>query len=136
VEFVDGSVIAQLSPPDMKLPIQYALTYPERRPCPATDFDWTQTFSLQLEPPDFERFPALELGLDVARRGGTAGVVVNAANEAAVDRFMAGDLRFDEIVPACRDVLHNHHFDSSPSLDDLFRWDRWAREEIQRWIYT
>jgi 1-deoxy-D-xylulose-5-phosphate reductoisomerase len=84
VEFVDGSVIAQLSPPDMKLPIQYALTWPERRNGIAARLDWRRAMRCEFEPPDFQRFGALELGLEVARRGGTAGAVLNGANEAAV----------------------------------------------------
>lgn len=136
VEFVDGSVVAQLSPPDMRLPIQYALSYPDRSEGPAKRLDITAAFQLEFEPPDPERFPALELGYEVARAGGTAGAVVNAANEAAVERFLEGQLQFHEIVPACRTVLEQHNFDSSPSLDQLFELDRWAREEISRWVCT
>jgi 1-deoxy-D-xylulose-5-phosphate reductoisomerase len=133
VEFVDGSVVAQLSSPDMKLPIQYALTYPLRTPGMATPLDFKQTMRLDFEPPDFERFPALELGLEVARTGGTSGVVLNAANEAAVARFRAGELQFTEIVPSCRAVLEQHDFDPSPSLDELEKLDSWARQEVLRW---
>lgn len=136
VEFVDGSVIAQMSPPDMRLPIQYALTYPERTPGPARRLDWSQAFDLEFEPPDRERFPAIDLGLEVAGAGGTAGAVLNAANEAAVAGFLAEELPFTEIVPACRSVLEHHDFDPSPSLSDLLRLDRWAREEVARWICT
>ncbi|MFM2097071.1 MAG: 1-deoxy-D-xylulose 5-phosphate reductoisomerase, partial [Planctomycetota bacterium] len=136
VEFQDGSVVAQLSPPDMKLPIQYALTYPDRCEGPAAKLDWSQSWNLQFEPPDRDRFPALNLGYEVARSGGTAGAVLNAANEAAVAGFLAGQLGFTEIVPACRSVLENHHFDPQPSLDDLLRIDRWAREEVSRWVCT
>ena len=89
VEFVDGSVIAQLSPPDMRLPIQYALTYPDRVPCPGPRFDLTGPSALRFEPPDRETFPCLDLGFEVMRRGGTAGAALNAANEAAVSRFLA-----------------------------------------------
>ncbi len=133
VEFVDGSVIAQLGSPDMKLPIQYALTYPRRTPGVATPLDFSQRMRLDFEPPDFDRFPALALGLEVARSGGTAGAVLNAANEAAVARFRAGQLHFTEIVPSCRAVLEQHHFDPSPSLDDLLKLDVWARQEVLRW---
>ena len=84
VEFVDGSVIAQLSPPDMRLPIQYALTYPDRVPGPCPLLDLTTAMSLRFEPPDRETFPCLDLGFEVMRRGGTAGAALNAANEAAV----------------------------------------------------
>lgn len=134
VEFIDGSVVAQLSPPDMKLPIQYALTYPERWPGPAQRFDWSTSQQLDFEPPDLDRFPALALGLEVARVGGTAGAVLNAANEAAVSGFLAGKLRFQDIVTTSRSVLENHDFDLQPTLDQLIRLDAWAREEVSRWV--
>ena len=133
VEFVDGSTVAQLSPPDMRLPIQYALSYPERWPGVCPTVDWTKSQSLTFESPDFEAFPALQLGFEVARRGGTCGAVLNAANEVAVDRFLRGGLRFPEITSACRDVLQHHHYDSSPTLTDLLALDRWARQETLRW---
>jgi len=133
VEFVDGSVVAQLSPPDMKLPIQFALTWPERREGVARRIDWSQAWRLEFEPADFERFPALALGTEVARVGGTAGAVMNAANEAAVAAFLAGGLRFVDIVPACRSVLEAHHFEARPTLEQLFALDVWAREEVARW---
>jgi 1-deoxy-D-xylulose-5-phosphate reductoisomerase len=120
----------------MKLPIQYALTYPARTPGIAAKLDLTQSFQLQFEPPDPDRFPALQLGLDVARDGGTTGAVMNAANEAAVASFLSGELAFTEIVPACRSVLEHHHFETQPSLERLFELDRWAREEVGRWVCT
>ena len=133
VEFCDGSVVAQLSPPDMRLPIQYALSYPERLPSPAQRFDWGATTQLELSPADPDRFPALALGAEVAGKGGTAGAVLNAANEAAVARFLSGDLPFHRIVPACQAVLRHHTFDPHPSLEHLMRLDQWARQEIQSW---
>jgi len=133
VEFKDGSMLAQLSPPDMKLPIQYALSYPERWECPAARLDLGKALSLDFFPPDGDRFPALALGHEVARRGGTAGAVLNAANEAAVARFLDGQLRFVDIVPACRAVLDNHNFDPSPTLEKLLELDAWARKETQTW---
>jgi len=134
VEYIDGSVIAQLSPPDMKLPIQYALTYPERTTGPATKLDWTRSFQWEFFPPDFARFPALELGLEAARVGGTAGAVLNAANEAAVAQFLAGEIRFVDIVPACRSILEHHDFDPRPTLARLIECDRKARQEMEHWI--
>jgi len=134
VEFVDGSVIAQLSPPDMRLPIQYALYFPERRPGIARKIDWATAMDLRFEPPDLERFPAIRLGLEAARMGGTAGAVLNAANEAAVECFLQGRLRFDQIVPVCAKVLEAHPFDPSPDLDAIFGLDAWARKEVERWI--
>ncbi|MCA9039387.1 MAG: 1-deoxy-D-xylulose-5-phosphate reductoisomerase [Planctomycetaceae bacterium] len=133
VEFRDNSVLAQMSPPDMKLPIQYALTWPERWEGVARAMDWSEMFQLEFHPPDHEAFPALQLGLETAARGGTAGAVLNAANEAAVERFLAGTLRFDQIVLATQDILKAHHFDPSPDLAELKKWDRWAREEMKQW---
>ena len=134
VEFVDGAVLAQLSPPDMRLPIQYALLGAERFPSPTRKFDWNKSLSLDFEPPDFERFPALKLGFEVAKAGGTAGVVLNAANEVAVDAFCSGRLTFDKIPSLCRRVLESHNFDASPSLDRIFKLDSWARKETEKWI--
>lgn len=133
VEFVDGSVIAQLSPPDMKLPIQYALTWPERVEGLSPLLDWSSAMSLNFEPPDRKAFPALDLGFEVARRGGSCGAVLNAANEAAVERFLTGELRFVDIPRACRAVLEAHDFDPEPSLAELLRHDARARREMARW---
>ncbi|MBX3422093.1 MAG: 1-deoxy-D-xylulose-5-phosphate reductoisomerase [Pirellulaceae bacterium] len=134
VEFVDGSVVAQLSPPDMRLPIQYALTYPQRCPGPSCKMDWSKSQELQWEPVDLERFPAVQLGWEVAERGGTCGAVLNAANEAAVEMFLAGQIRFTDIVTASRQVLQHHQFESDPTLEQLVRLDDWARQEIRRWV--
>jgi 1-deoxy-D-xylulose-5-phosphate reductoisomerase len=133
VEFRDGSVLAQLSPPDMRLPIQYALTYPERVPGPARRLNWRELRSFHFEPPDHETFPALQLGYEAARRGGTCGAVLNAANEAAVQRFLAGDLAFLDIPRACRAALDHHNFHPTPTLTELAAVDRWARQETGRW---
>lgn len=133
VEFTDGSVIAQLSPPDMRLPIQYALTYPERWPGISPCLDWNSVTRLEMFPPDLEAFPALQLGFEVAKQGGTAGAALNAANEAAVKRFLDGTLKFCDIPRSCRDVLSSHHYQPQPSLSELLRLDRWARQEIERW---
>lgn len=134
VEFVDGSVVAQMSPPDMRLPIQYALTYPDRVAGPADRLDLASAVNIELFPPDEERFPSLAMGREVAARGGTAGAVLNAANEAAVSEFLNNNLRFTQIVPACRAVLDSHHFDPSPNLEQLVALDDWARKEIKQWI--
>lgn len=133
VEFRDGSVLAQLSPPDMRLPIQYALTYPERVAGPARRVNWRELGDWHFEQPDRETFPALELGFEVARQGGTGGAVLNAANEAAVSRFLAGELRFLDIPAVCRAVLANHDFSARPTLAELASIDRWARQEVVRW---
>jgi 1-deoxy-D-xylulose-5-phosphate reductoisomerase len=133
VEFTDGSVLAQLSPPDMRLPIQYALTYPRRLAGPARKLDWLALSAWRFEQPDHETFPSLELGFEVARRGGTCGAVLNAANEVAVQRFLDGDVRFLDIPRACRAALENHDFSPRPTLDELTAADRWARQEVKRW---
>jgi 1-deoxy-D-xylulose-5-phosphate reductoisomerase len=133
VEFVDGSVLAQLSPPDMRLPIQYALTFPERVPGPARRLAWGELSEFHFEQPDRDTFSALQLGYEVARRGGTCGAVLNAANEAAVSRFLDGDLPFLAITRACADILNHHHFSPRPTFDELHSLDRWARQEVVRW---
>jgi 1-deoxy-D-xylulose-5-phosphate reductoisomerase len=134
VEFCDGSIIAQLGEPDMKTPIQFALTYPRRTNGLATRLDWSRARSLNFEPPDFERFPALRLGFDAARRGGTAGAVLNAANEAAVERFRAGTLSLPQIARVTEDALRRHEYNAAPTLEDLMAADAWARQEVQACI--
>ncbi|MGE3314849.1 MAG: 1-deoxy-D-xylulose-5-phosphate reductoisomerase [Planctomycetaceae bacterium] len=133
VEFVDGSVVAQLSPPDMKLPIQYAITYPERLEGISPKMDWKRGMQLDFCQPDLDAFPALELGYEVVRRGGTSGAVLNAANEVAVQRFLANDLGFNDIPRAASAILNNHEFNEAPTLGELFELDEWAREETRRW---
>ncbi|MCS7305843.1 MAG: 1-deoxy-D-xylulose-5-phosphate reductoisomerase [Thermoguttaceae bacterium] len=134
VEYIDGSVIAQMSPPDMRLPIQYALFWPDRQPAVARQFDWSEAYCLEFYPPDPERHVALQLGIEVAQQGGTAGAVLNGANEAAVAAFLEGKIPFTYIVPACRAVVEHHPYDPNPSLETLLRLDRWARQEVQRWV--
>jgi 1-deoxy-D-xylulose-5-phosphate reductoisomerase len=134
VEFIDGSILAQMSPPDMRLPIQYALEYPHRQPGVSERLDWKKAFRLEFEPPDRQRFPAIALGFDCARAGGTSGAVLNAANEAAVQAFLDGELHFTEIVPACRSILEAHPFESAPSLERLLELDEWARQEVLSWV--
>lgn len=136
VEYRDGSVIAQLSPPDMRLPIQYALTYPKRSTASTQRVDWTARQALTWYPVDPERYPALELGFEVAKRGGTCGAVLNAANEVAVERFLDGEIRLTDIAKLCRSVLTHHHFTENPTLEELLQQDRLAREEAMRWKTT
>ena len=133
VEFVDGSVLAQLSPPDMRLPIQYALTYPQRVPGPTKRLDWTALSQFRFEPVDRQTFPALDLGFEVIRRGGSCGAVLNAANEAAVARFLNREIGFLEIPRCVRAVLQSHHYDPRPTLEGLLALDGWARQEVARW---
>ena len=134
VEYRDGSCIAQLSPPDMMLPIQYAFTYPERTPGPSPKLDLTKLMELSFFPPDRVRFPALDLGFDVVKLGGSCGAILNAANEAAVDAFLNQQLGFCDIATACREILEHHHFDPSPDLASIRAADQWARQEITKWI--
>jgi 1-deoxy-D-xylulose-5-phosphate reductoisomerase len=134
VEFNDGSVVAAAAPPDMRLPIQYALTFPERTPGPARKIDWSKAATWEFFPPDFERFPALELGFRAAKLGGTAGAALNAANETAVEAFLGGGLSFKDIVRLCGDVLEHHPYDARPTLERLASVDRWARQEARSWI--
>jgi 1-deoxy-D-xylulose-5-phosphate reductoisomerase len=134
VEFVDGSVLAQLSPPDMKTPIQYALTYPERAEGCGRRMDWASAFSLRFEPPDFEKFPALKLAYRVAEAGGTAGAVLNAANETAVAAFVAGQITFDAICRVVELTIDRHRVQQTPTLDDLLQADHWARGAAQNFV--
>jgi 1-deoxy-D-xylulose-5-phosphate reductoisomerase len=136
VEFADGSVLAQLSPPDMRLPIQLALLHPERVCGPAKRLDWRALAALHFEQADRETFAALDLGFEVARRGGTCGAVLNAANEAAVGRFLSRDLAFLDIARCCRAVLDAHDYEPRPTLDRLLELDAWARQEVARWTRT
>jgi 1-deoxy-D-xylulose-5-phosphate reductoisomerase len=136
VEFADGSVLAQLSPPDMRLPIQLALLHPARVAGPSKKLAWNELAALHFEPPDRETFRALDLGFEVAAKGGTCGAVLNAANEAAVGRFLAGNLPFLDIARCCRAVLDSHDFDPRPTLERLLALDRWARQEVGIWTRT
>jgi 1-deoxy-D-xylulose-5-phosphate reductoisomerase len=133
VEFADGSVLAQCSPPDMRLPIQYALLYPHRVSGPAKRLNWKELTRWTFEQPDRGTFPALDLGFEVAARGGTCGAVLNAANEAAVGRFLNRQIGFLDIARCVRAVLTAHDFDPTPTLTTLLRLDGWARQEVARW---
>ncbi|MBN1342888.1 MAG: 1-deoxy-D-xylulose-5-phosphate reductoisomerase [Phycisphaerae bacterium] len=133
-EFCDGSIVAQLGSPDMRTPIQYALTYPARRAGPSRRLDIKSLRRMNFEPPDPERFPALELGYQVARTGGTSGAVFNAANEAAVQMFRGGEIRFVDIVDAVSQVLSDHDVTREPTLEDLMQADAWARAQVEHTI--
>jgi len=116
----------------MRLPIQYALTFPDRLPGPARTVDWTQSFSMDWMPVDLERYPALQLGFEVAQAGGTSGSVLNGANEAAVELFLSQKIGFTEIATLTKKVLDYHDFDPSPTLKQLMSLDQWARQELKR----
>ena len=89
---------------------------------------------LEWKPADQERYPALQLGFEVAKKAGTSGAVLNAANEAAVDLFLNKKIKLTEIATICRQVLDHHHYSPAPSLSDLQKMDQWGRSEVQRWI--
>jgi 1-deoxy-D-xylulose-5-phosphate reductoisomerase len=131
VEFRDGSVVAQLGTPDMRTPIQYAMTYPRRVSGLADPLRWRQARSLNFEPPDVERFPALRLGYRAAEAGGSSGAVLNAANEAAVDCFRDGRLAFDRMIEVIGKVFERRTNTLEPSLAELLEADAWARREVE-----
>lgn len=130
VEFVDGSMIAQLGEPDMCLPIQYALTYPARVPGIARELRLEEIGTLTFARPDFRTFRALPLAYEVAKAGGTAPVVFNAANEAAVEEFLAGRITFVNIVEFIEHCLNKHSIKTVLSLEELLEVDCWARREV------
>ena len=132
VEFVDGSVVAELGLPDMCLPIQYSLTYPERVAGVVGPLRLEQIGKLTFEEPDLEKFRALSLGFEVARTGGTTAAVFNAANEVAVEEFLAGRINFVRIVELVEDCLNKHDVKTGASLDELFEADAWARKQVKQ----
>ncbi len=134
VEFVDGSVVAQMAAPDMCLPIQYALTYPSRVAGIARRLKLDELSSLTFEKPDLGRFRSLSLGCDVARAGGTAAAVFNAANEAAVGEFLAGRIKFVNIVELIEDCLNKHNVKTGANLQELLDADAWARDQVKKSI--
>ncbi len=136
VEYIDGAVIAQLSPPDMRLPIQLALTFPDRFTGPAHRFDWTEYRQMEFQQADEERYPALAIGREIIEKGGTTGVVVNAVDEMAVNAFLNGKITLDRIVKACRTILDNHYYEAHPTFERITAVDRWARQETEKWIFS
>lgn len=136
VEFVDGSCIAQMGVPDMRLPIQYALTWPDRLPANGIEkLDLTRVRALTFEPPDVRRFPSLEFGRRAAVQGGTAGAVLNAADEVAVECFLQGRIKFTDIHRTIEHTMSAHrNVSTSPTLDEILQADSWARQEAARFI--
>ena len=135
VEHEDGSVIAQLSQPDMRLPIQYAITYPERRPCPVKSLSVCDMAKLEFYKPDLRRFPCLELALEAARKGGTAPAALSGADEQAVESFLSGRLSFTGIASVVEAVLARHRGPSSPpSLAAAVEAEQWGRETASAFI--
>ena len=134
VEFSDGSTIAQLSLPDMRLPIGYALGYPDRIGSPFGRIDWGQLGRLDFEPPDRATFRCLDLAYEAGRTGGTAPAWLSAANEVAVDAFLAGNLRWNEIPDVCVDVLAMHDGVTPHTVEDVIEADAQARRIATRLV--
>jgi len=132
VAFRDGSIVAQMGSPDMRTPIQYALTHPRRLAGCSERIDFATLERMHFESPDPERFPALRLGYEAARRGGTAGAALNAANEAAVEAFRAGRIQFLGIVQRVEEVFNRHVHETRPDLERLMMVDAWARKEVSQ----
>jgi 1-deoxy-D-xylulose-5-phosphate reductoisomerase len=130
VEFVDGSMLAQLSTPDMCLPIQYALTYPERASSERVQTNLAKLGSLTFEEPDADRFPALNLARKAGETGGTLPAVFNAANEVAVDAFVNGRINFPQISETVRGTMDRHQVVPHPNLDQILAADNWARQNV------
>lgn len=132
VELVDGSIIAQLGPPDMRLPIQYALTYPARGASRAKTLDVARLGALTFEPPDVRRFPALRLGYEAIRAGRTVPCVLSAANEEAVRFFLEGRIGFMDIPALVEDAMASCDPVEPRTIEDVLEADRWAREHVAR----
>jgi 1-deoxy-D-xylulose-5-phosphate reductoisomerase len=136
VEFIDGSVIAQLGTPDMCLPIQYALTYPDRVAGIAERLKLEKIGKLTFESPNLETFRSLVLAFEVAKAGGSAPVVFNAANEAAVEEFLAGRIKFSNIIKIIEHCLDKHDIQRSLTLETLLEVDAWAREQAKSTVIS
>ncbi len=134
VEFVDGSIVAQLGTADMRQPIQYALTYPERLPSPVAPLDWGAVSRLEFHLPDRQKFPCIALAYQAIELGDTAPCVVNAADEIAVEEFLNGNIPFTDIPNVIDAALDAHDLQSGSSLDSILEADRWAREFAKRWV--
>lgn len=134
VEFVDGAVMAQLGRPDMRVPIQYALTYPERITADFPKMDFKTLSALTFESPDTNTFPALALAMQAGRAGGTLPCVFNAANEVAVYAFLQGKIRFLEITALVREVMHSHSVVRQPDLEAICTADLWARSTAEQLV--
>jgi 1-deoxy-D-xylulose-5-phosphate reductoisomerase len=134
VEYVDGSVLAQLGPPDMRLPIQYALTYPDRVPSAGFSLDWSRIERLEFAQPSLKKFPCLGLAREAIRRGGAAPCALNAADETAVAAFLAGKIRFLGIAAVVERVLEKTPSGPLGSIDDVLAADREARRLAEGFV--
>ena len=130
VEFVDGSVKAQLGVPDMKIPIQYALTYPNHSPSEWKTLDLTTIGKLHFEKPDLDKFPCIRLAFEALEKGGTAAVVLNVANDTAVESFLNGYISFLDIPSLIEDAINQHEWSPSPDLDTIFQISKWTSQYI------
>ncbi|MFL2770372.1 MAG: 1-deoxy-D-xylulose-5-phosphate reductoisomerase [Rhodospirillaceae bacterium] len=134
VEYVDGSVLAQLGAPDMRTPIAYALGWPNRLTVPCERLDLAQIAKLTFEAPDSNRFPALSLARSALQAGGTAPTILNAANEVSVARFLAGEIGFLDIARAVENALAKGSFNEPSCLDEVLEVDAEARQTARNWI--
>jgi 1-deoxy-D-xylulose-5-phosphate reductoisomerase len=128
VEYADGSVIAQISATDMRMPIQYALTYPERASAPVPRLDWTQAASWTFDPPDLKKFPLLRLAYEAQTAGGSAGCILNAADEVAVEAFLAGRISYPAIAATISETLQRVAVSEPQSVSEVLEIDRASRE--------
>ena len=127
VEFADGSVMAQVSATDMRMPIQYALTYPERADAPVARLDWTESARWTFDPPDFEKFPLLKLAYQAQETGGSATCTLNAADEVAVEAFLAGRISYPAIAATIAETLATVPVREPGSVGDVLEIDRESR---------
>jgi 1-deoxy-D-xylulose-5-phosphate reductoisomerase len=135
VEFADGSVKAQLSQPDMRLPIQYALSYPERLANPDLPrLDWENIKELNFEPPDFDRFPCPKLAIEAGKKGGTYPAVLCAADETAVELFLSKRIKFTDIPRLVGQALDEHKSTTHPTLEEILAADSQARENVEKMV--
>jgi 1-deoxy-D-xylulose-5-phosphate reductoisomerase len=134
VEFVDGSIVAQLGTADMRQPIQYALTYPDRLESSVAALDWTTVSRLDFHPPDRRKFPCVGLAYLAIQMGGTAPAVLNAADEVAVDAFLAEKIPFSDISKLIGTALECHKVQPADSVDSILKADAWARDQVRRSI--
>ncbi|MBL8014245.1 MAG: 1-deoxy-D-xylulose-5-phosphate reductoisomerase [Candidatus Omnitrophica bacterium] len=134
VEFIDGSVLAQLASTDMRLPIQYALTYPQRNSVRLPALDLCAIQSLTFEEPDLKRFPLLALALEVAKKDGSLPAVLNAADEVAVEAFLNRKIKLTKIFDVVSKVVKKHRLVLKPNLQEVLEADQWAREETRKLI--
>ena len=134
VEYIDGSVVAQMGCPDMRIPIAYALSYPERFPCPAPALNLLEVGALEFLKADWDRFPNLRLAYEAGRSGGTMTAVLNGANEMVVEAFLAEKIQFTAMTAVIESVLANHQCNLTPTIDDILAADLWAKKEAMRII--